>query len=90
MKLDKVRNRLLKKSRRFQEAKMLTLPTLVHELNIPINLFFPQIKKMLDNRCMFKLYVDVNIYYPDMSLRSIFLLPKKKPHACPKTDRGIV
>lgn len=27
-----------------------------------------------------QLYVDVNIYNPDMSLRSIFLLPKK--HQC--------
>lgn len=36
-----------------------------------------------------QLYVDVNIYNPDMSLRSIFLLPKNT-NACPKTDRGIV
>lgn len=26
-----------------------------------------------------QLYVDVNIYNPDMSFRSIFLLPKKTP-----------
>lgn len=63
---------------------MLTLPTLVYESDILLTYSSGKSKKKncwTIDACLNlseQLYMDVILYYPDMSLRSIFLLPKKK------------